>query len=291
MSEIRGRDRWAWWHVLLIGLAMAAAIAACADAWRDIFEIADRDEEQSHTYLAPIIAVWMVWARRIRFRNLVPRGSVTGLMVIVLGALMCHFGYAHSFDIAWHGGAVVVLSGAVIAVTGRHFLFAFLSAFAVLAFMIPVPGQVRQMIAMPLQTWTAGATQAVLETLGVDVERTGNVLIVNNQLIAVAEACNGLRMVWALILVTYAFAFSIPLRPMVRGTLLVLSPFVALLCNIIRLVPTAALYGYADTNVANYFHDISGWVMLPVAFVGLLITIRLLRWALVPVGRFNLAYQ
>jgi exosortase/archaeosortase family protein len=119
----------------------------------------------------------------------------------------------------------------------------------------------------------------------------GNVLIVNGQQIAVAEACNGLRMVWGLILVTYAFAFSIPLRPLTRTVLLVLSPFVALLCNIIRLVPTAALYGYADRELADQFHDISGWVMLPIAFIGLLITIRLLRWALVPVGRFNLAYQ
>lgn len=291
MSEIRSREQWRWWHVALILLAMGASVFACLDAWGDIFFIARRDEEQSHIFLAPIIAVWMAWARRIRLRNVWPRGSAAGLACVCLGALISHVGYRTSVDIAWHGGAIMVMAASVVAIAGRHFFFAFLPAFAVLAFMIPVPGTIRQMIAIPLQDWTASATLIILETFGVEVERTGNVLIVNGQQIAVAEACNGLRMVWALILVTYAFAFSIPLRPLTRTVLLVLSPVVALVCNIVRLVPTAALYGFADRELADHFHDISGWVMLPIAFIGLLVTIRLLRWALVPVGRFNLAYQ
>ena len=291
MIESRARDRWEWWHIALVLVVTAASIAACADAWRDMIFIADRDEEQSHIFLAPIIAIWMAWARRIRLRKITPRGSVVGLLLVGVGAIVSHLGFIYSVDVAWHAGAVLVLVAAVLAVTGRHFFFAFIASFAVLAFMVPVPGLIRQTIALPLQNWTAVATQVVLETLGVEVDRVGNVLIVNSEQIAVAEACNGLRMVWALILVTYAFAFSIPLRPLTRGVLLILSPFVALFCNIVRLVPTAALYGYASREAADKFHDISGWLMLPLAFIGLLITIRLLRWALVPVGRFNLAYQ
>lgn len=291
MIETRARVRWQWWHVALVLVVIAASVAACADAWQDIYFIADRDEEQSHIFLAPIIAIWMAWARRIRLRNITPRGSLGGLLFIVLGAVISNLGFLYSVDVAWHAGAVLVMAASIVAVTGRHLFFAFLPAFVVLAFLVPVPGLVRQTIALPLQNWTAVATQVVLETLGVEVERSGNVLMVNSQQIAVAEACNGLRMVWALILVTYAFAFSIPLRPLTRAVLLILSPFVALFCNIVRLVPTAALYGYASRDTADKFHDISGWLMLPLAFIGLLVGIRLLRWALVPVGRFNLAYQ
>lgn len=291
MSRFHIRERWRWWHIVLTALVMAVAVMACGDAWADIRFIAERDEEQSHIFLAPIIAIWMAWVRRARLRGLSPRGSAGALLLVLVGAAASHLGYLYSVDVAWHGGAVMVMVASVIAITGRHLFFAFLPAFAVLAFLIPVPGAIRQAIALPLQNWTAVVTQAVLETIGVEVERTGNVLIVNNQQIAVAEACNGLRMVWALILVTYAFAFSIPLRPLTRAILLGLSPIVALLCNIIRLVPTAALYGYANREIANDFHDLSGWIMLPLAFLGLLVGIRLLRWALVPVGRFNLAYQ
>jgi exosortase len=269
----------------------AAAIFAGFDAWSDIWFVATRDEEQSHIMLAPIVGVWMAWARRIRLRKLNPQASVVGLALIVIGAIASHQGFRHAVDIAWHGGAVLMLVGAILAVFGRHIAFAVLPAFLVLVFLIPVPGAVRQTVSMPLQTATAYLTQMTLEVIGFDVERTGNMLVVQGHQIAVAEACNGMRMVWALVLVAYAFAMSIPLRNSVRLTILLLSPILALTCNVIRLVPTALLYGYGDHDVADSFHDISGWLMIPIAFCGLLGVIRLLRWAAVPVARFNLAYQ
>jgi hypothetical protein len=51
------------------------------------------------------------------------------------------------------------------------------------------------------------------------------------------------------------------------------------------------MYGYWPESLANDFHSISGWVMLPVAFLILLGIIRVLRWALVPVAIFTLAYD
>jgi exosortase/archaeosortase family protein len=131
----------------------------------------------------------------------------------------------------------------------------------------------------------------VLETFGVPIERSMNLLTINGQDVAVAEACNGMRMVLALILVSYAFAFSIPLRWYARTLVLVMSPVAALGCNVIRLLPTVVLYGYADESLADSFHDISGWLMVPLAFCALLGLFALLRWALIPVTRFTLAYQ
>lgn len=276
---------------VLAAVLAGAAIFAGLDAWSDIWFVATRDEEQSHILLAPIVAVWMAWARRIRLRKLNPHASAVGLALVVVGAVTSHQGFRHAVDVAWHGGAVLMLVGAILTVLGRHITFAILPAFLVLVFLIPVPGTVRQSMAMPLQTATAYLTQMTLEVIGFEVERTGNVLVVQGHQIAVAEACNGMRMVWALILVAYAFAMSIPLRNSVRFVILVLSPILALTCNVIRLVPTALLYGYGDHDIADQFHDISGWLMIPVAFCGLLGVIRLLRWAIVPVARFNLAYQ
>jgi exosortase len=276
---------------VLAGLLALGALFAGLDAWGDIWFVATRDEEQSHILLAPVVGIWMAWARRIRLRKLHPQASAVGLTLILVGAVVSHQGFRHAVDLAWHGGAVLMLIGALLTVLGRHIVFALLPAFLVLVFLVPVPGTVRQAMAMPLQTATAWLTQMTLEVLGFEIERTGNVLVVQGQQIAVAEACNGMRMVWALILVAYAFAMSIPLRNGVRLTILLLSPILALTCNVIRLVPTALLYGYGDHDVADKFHDISGWLMIPIAFCGLLGVLRLLRWAAVPVTRFNLSYQ
>jgi len=71
--------------------------------------------------------------------------------------------------------------------------------------------------------------------------------------VTVAEACNGMRMVFALVLVSYAFAFSMPLRNGVRLVVLAASPLAAIVCNVIRLIPTIWLYGNARREVAGTF--------------------------------------
>jgi exosortase/archaeosortase family protein len=95
-------------------------------------------------------------------------------------------------------------------------------------------------------------------------------------------------MVFALILVCYLFAFVNPLRGYVRFMLLVLSPVVAAVCNIIRLVPTIWVYGSFPKQFAENFHDATGWVMLIAAFLTMVGFLRLLRWAMLPVTHFRL---
>jgi exosortase len=166
-----------------------------------------------------------------------------------------------------------------------------LPAFFVLLFIIPVPGRIRQQIALPLQAATAEVTRQVFEVFAVPVERSGNTLNINGKDVAIAEACNGMRMTFALGLVSYAFAFGNPLRNYVRFIVVALSPVFAILCNVVRLLPTVWIYGNHSENLGNYFHDVSGWVMLFVAFLMLMGVMRLLRWALVPVTKFTLAYD
>jgi exosortase len=282
---------WTPWHALGALLLGAFGFWATWPAWRDIVFIAKNDEEASHIFLVPIVAAWMVWVRRFRLRNCPPAGAMIGPPIVALGWLASVYGYNHAVQAAWHAGAVAVVVGCVLSVLGKNVLFRFLPAFAVLVFLVPVPGSIRQAIAVPLQTATAATTQAIMEIFGVAVERSGNMLTINGHDVTVAEACNGMRMVFALVLVSYAFAFSMPLRNGVRLVVLAASPLAAIVCNVIRLIPTIWLYGNAPREVAGTFHDASGWVMLPIAFVLLLGVVRALRWALIPVARFNLAYH
>ena len=283
---------WRPWHAAMLVALVVAAYLAAAPAWRDIWMIASLDEEASHIYLVPVVALWMAWVRRLRLRFCPPAGQMIGPPIVALGWLAYTYGYNHAVQSLWHGGAVVVMVGCILSVLGKNVLFRLFPAFAVLVFLIPVPGTLRQQIAVPLQTATAASAQAVLEVIGIPVERSGNLLSINGQEVAVAEACNGMRMVFALVLVSYAFAYSMPLRTSVRLLVLLASPLAAIFCNVVRLVPTVWLYGYAKSHsTADQFHDFSGWIMLPLAFLLLLGIVRLLRWALIPVARFNLAYQ
>jgi len=282
---------WTVWHLVAAVVMAAIGVWATWTAWSDILFIASKDEEASHIFLVPIVAAWMVWARRTRLRYCRPAGTIVGPLIVGLGWVASVLGFNHSMQAVWHAGAVAVVVGCVLSVLGSSVLFRFFPAFAVLVFLVPVPASIRHAIAVPLQTATAVVTQGLMEILGLAVERSGNMLTINKTDVTVAEACNGMRMVFALVLVSYAFAYSMPLRNSVRLLVLAASPLAAIACNVIRLIPTVYLYGYADKPLAKTFHDFSGWIMLPVAFFMLLGIMRLLRWALVPVAKFNLAYQ
>jgi exosortase len=274
------------------GAALALlGVLATWQAWVDIVTFALRDEEASHILLVPLVVAWLAWVRRGRLRQAPPAWQWGGPAAVLLGWVAYNVGDTNLWQSVWHLGAILIVVGCALTVWGLPLLWKMLPAFAALLFLIPIPNRVRQQIAIPLQTASAQVTQHVFEFCGLDIDRSGNVLSVNGTDVAIAEACNGLRMTFALVLVSYAFAFGNPLRNYVRLTVVALSPLSAILCNVIRLVPTVWIYGRFSERVGDQFHAVSGWVMLFVAFLILMGVMRLLRWALFPVSRYTLAYD
>src|SRR4051794_31425602 len=284
-------DRLTKWHVGAAMVMGALGVFATFDAWHDIYTLASKDEEYSHIFLVPVVALAMVYFRRMRMRHCRPSGAIIGVFLVACGWAATTYGFHHAHQALWHLGAVVVVLGCILSVLGKNVILRFFPAIAVLIFLVPVPGRIRQQIALPLQTWTTRAAQTGLEICGIETEVSGNTLSINGKPVTVAEACNGLRMVFPLILVSYAFSFALPLRNSVRFLMLLASPLVAIFCNVIRTLPTIWLYGKygPHASLPNTFHEYAGWPMLLVSFLLLLGIIKLLKWTMLPVTRYPLA--
>lgn len=284
------RRGWTARDLVLAFALVALAVYATWGAWWDIYDIAARDEEHSHAFLVPVVAAWLLWVRRERLRGYAPTGTWLGPVVVAIGWAVHRYGDANLVQTLWHAGAILVVTGAFLTVAGAGFLVRCFPAFLALCFLVPVPSMVRQAVSIPLQGATAEVTRVVLETFGASVERTGNTLRINHQDVLIAEACNGLRMVFALVLVSYTFAFGSPLRGGFRALVVFASPVTAIAFNVIRLVPTVWAFGALPASAAATLHDVSGWLMLPFAFLTLIIVLRMLRWAQVPITPFVLAH-
>jgi exosortase len=269
---------------------MAIGVWATRDAWADIVQIAWHDDEQSHILLVTVVAAWLLWVRRERLRHYVPSATWVGPALVAAGWLLNRLGDSYNILSFWHFGAILVVVGGFLSLAGGGMIVRFLPVFLTLCFLVPVPGRVRQNVAIPLQTATAHVTQHVLETLGVSVERLGNTLRINHQDVLIAEACNGLRMAVALVMVSFAFAYGVQLRNATRVLVVLASPITAIAFNVVRLVPLIWAYGFLPTHVAETLHDVSGWLMLPCAFLALLGVMRLLRWAQIPITPYVLSY-
>lgn len=287
------RPRRAWrlrYYVLLIAL-IGAELWINRQPLLDMLNIGLRDTEQSHIFLAPVVAVWLLWLRRSRLQYVLFQPSLWGCAFVAVGWLLSWWGFATNHQLAWHAGALVGLIGALLTMTGMVPLYRLGPVFLVLLFMLPIPARVHHQIAYPLQELAANVTHGVLQTIGVSSLKSGNVLVINGERVAIGEACNGMRMVFALALVVFAFAFGSPLKTGTRIVLLILSPVIAILCNVIRLVPTSVIFGYGGLDTARNFHDLAGWVMLPVALLMLSGILKAIQWLEFPVTEYRLASQ
>jgi exosortase len=277
------RGVWTTGRLAWLGVLLALAVLAALPSWLDIAGLAVRSAEHSHMLLVIPVALMLLWQRRERLALVAPRYSLWGAAIAFLGVGMDFAGFALQVDVLKDAGLVVMLVAAVVAVTGWRWPLAAAPAFGALLFLVPVPGRIRQAIAVPLQNVSASITEGFMDLIRQPIERAGNVLTINGVDVAVADACNGMRMVVALALVAYAFVFSMPLRPWVRIALLAASPLIALLANVVRLAPTVLFYGHANKELADFAHDVSGWAVLIFALGVLWGSVALLRWLEFPI--------
>jgi exosortase len=253
----------------------------------DIFDGATRNSENSYVLLVPLLATYLAWLRRSRYRLADFTSSAIGVSLVAASWFVFILGIRFDIVILWHMASLIAMVGILATLFGKKIFRDFLPAILILFAMVPIPGSIRTWVSLPLQSVASEVTSTILGIVGVSAIRAGNLIEINGTAVAVGEACNGMRLLVPLGIVIYAFVFSLPLKPGIRMILIVSSVPVALGCNILRLVPTALAYGYLPDQ-AELVHDIGGWMMIPLAIATLLGLLRLVAWLDIPVSRWRL---
>lgn len=275
----------------VLGVLLGGGLIAIAfrDQVTDIVSRAVSGVDFGYVFLSPMVAVYLMLLRRTRIRNLgASPGGWFGIALVVVSFICSSIGEDRSILVLWHAAPLVAMAGLMLAFLGLKRWLALAPGIFVLFAGLPLPGAVRLLVARPLQDFATSVTALVLGLAGVDVQRIGNLIEINGVLVAVGEACNGMRLVLPLAIVIYAFVFSLPLRPRIRLLLVAMSVPVAVACNILRLVPTSLAYGFLE-EWASAIHDVGGWAMIPLAIFMMLGILRALEWLEVPVARLRLA--
>jgi exosortase len=262
-----------------------AAVALLWAYWPTLGEMAQRwghDPQYSHGFLVPLFAVLLLWLRRDRLARGTLRPSWWGLPLLAAGLalrLVGGFFYYVSFDDI---SLLPCIAGLCLVLGGWPAWRWSWPAIAFLAFMIPLPYRVSVMLAGPLQAFATQTSTFCLQTLGFPALAEGNVILLNEVEIGIVEACSGLRM-----LVIF-FALSTGMALLIRRRLadkifIVLSAIpIALVVNIIRITATGILHDTVGSAWANaVFHDLAGWLMMPLALGILALELLLLKRLLI----------
>lgn len=230
------------------------------------------DENYSAGQLVPLAALYLLWIDRKKLAFWTPRPCWWGIGIIILAQLARMFGLIEMYESAERYALVLTIVGLVMLVAGWEIFWRARWILLFLFLMVPLPGQVHNLISGPLQNLATVGAVTTLELIGISVTHEGNVMVLNDSVpVAVAEACSGLRMLTAFVMVGAVLAYVVN-RPRWQKTVLVISSVpVAVVCNLIRLVVTAILFLMISNTVAEtFFHDFAGWTMMPLAFFILL---------------------
>ncbi|MEM7624094.1 MAG: exosortase/archaeosortase family protein [Planctomycetota bacterium] len=247
----------------------ALLVAVFWSAWAELYDLATRHEEYGHILLAPLMAGWLAWLRRERLADALTGPRWPGLGILFVGLALSLVGEHRLIETFWFAGALLAVCGVVVAVTGIGVIRRFAAAWGALLFILPLPGVLRPYVAAPLQTYAAACVDGLYRLAGGHIELQGSVLLIRGVPVAVGEACNGMRMLVALILIVYTAVFTWKLGPRLRLLFIALSPVVALVANVIRLIPAVWGFGHLDAGLAEQIHDASGWAMLVVLLAAL----------------------
>ena len=240
-------------------------------------EAVTKPSDWGHTLLIPAISGYFVWLRRDQLRADPFRPSWWGIMVLLLGMsiyMLSAFGppAVQHHNVRGLGAAVALLGGALAIFGLRSFRFLWFPWAYWLVFGQTISERLLSRVTERLQDWSAIGADILMNTLGIDVERVGNVLTIHfsdgtSHPLNVAEACSGMRTLMAFLAIGVAMA-ALGLNTWWQRAALVIAGIpISLFVNILR-VTSLGLLSIIDPNMsAGEFHSMVGLVWLVPAFL------------------------
>lgn len=261
---------WLPWIAILLGLA-ALYVPTYVDLARGLW----RDEAYAHGPIILAVFAWLVWRRRAALADeMSERAPLAGAATLALGLALYLLGRTQSlavFEVASH---LPVIAGAVLLLRGTEGLRRLAFPILFLAFLVPLPGFVLDVVSVPLKEVVSTAVEWLLVSAAYPVEREGVVLWVGDHQMLIADACSGLNSLYSLFALGLLYAHLTRRKGnfALRTALLLLAIVpVAVAANLVRvLVLVLVTYHFGEDAAKGLIHDFAGMLVFVVAF-GLLL--------------------
>lgn len=235
------------------------------------------DDNYSHGFLIVPIAGYLIWERRTKLTAIVVEPSGWGLVLLVasIGVLVAGTLGAELF--LGRVSMLGVIAGSILFLAGWRHLRALLFPLAFLILMIPIPAIIFNQIAFPLQLVASQFGTGVMSLAGVPVLREGNVIVLSNTTLEVAEACSGIRSLISLLTLGIVLGYFADRRITLRVAIALATIPIAIVANGLRVAGTGiAAYYYGPGAAEGFFHSFSGWLVFVAAMTLLVLLQRCL---------------
>jgi len=264
---------WVVWFTILLSLLVllyASVLRLLVAQWWT-------DPNYGHGFFVPLFSGYILWHQRERWTKSEIEPSNFGLLVMLGAVALLFIGSLGAELFTSRFSLLVLIAGIILFLAGWKMLRAVVFPLAFLIFMIPIPVIIYNQITFPLQLIASRLATVWLEVVGVPVLRDGNVLVLSNFSLEVAEACSGIRSLMSLIALAVAYGHLAEPRRWVRYVLVVLMVPSAIVTNAMRIMGAGVLaHKFGPQAAEGFLHQFSGWVV----FLATLVLIFLCHWIL-----------
>jgi len=279
-GRLPGRDRFNP-KTILAFLASALVLTAFIWSYRagllDLWDLWQKSDEYSSGLLVPFLAVYILWARRSDIAQCPVRPSAWGLLAFAGAQTVRFLGLFLMYSSAERLSIVLSIASLALLLFGWQLFKKVSSVLLFLCLMLPLPNLIQYYVGLHLQSYATASAVFCLEAIGYEITREGNVITIGDATVAVAEACNGLRMITAFLVISGLVVLLVKRAWWEKLIILTSSLPIALLCNTVRLTVTAIFFTVLEgEHWEQVFHDFGGYAMMPLALAAIVAELWLL---------------
>ena len=224
------------------------------------------DENASHGLIVAPLAVWLIWSTRARWRAAAVAPNQIGLIVLFGSLAVYAAGMLGAELFLARVSLVGVAAGAVLYIWGWRHLRLVVFPLALFALAVPLPAILLNQVTFPLQLVASRVGEAAISAGGIPVLREGNVLVLADTTLEVAEACSGIRSLVSLVTLAVVAAYFRGGRTAGGVALVLLALPIAVAANAARVAGTGfAAHLWGPSAAEGFFHMFSGWLVFGVA--------------------------
>ena len=248
------------------GAVALVAAAAYARVLLDLVHDWLRDPNYSHGFLIPVVSVYLIWKQRQRLRSMTRSGSNLGLVGILVAVCLLIVGAAAAEVFTQRVSYVVLLVSIVAYLLGWRWARAVAFPLGFLLFAIPLPYVIYYSVTGPMQGLAARCAVLGLRVVGVPAMAQGNIIHLRQTSLEVAEACSGIRSLYAFLALGALLAHSMRIPVWGRCLVFLLTIPLSVAANAVRVWGSGlGAYLIGPQAAEGLVHELFGLVVFAMA--------------------------
>lgn len=255
------------WRLLSVVLLVAAVGFLYRSILSGWLSFVQQDQTYSYALLIPPVAIALAFlkVRGVGWKQFLAdtKGAPLGYLLIAAGCLLLLLGREALLLFVMRFSFLVVLAGVLLASLGWRNLKRLAFPVCLLLFAIPLPATVYLPLSARLQLVSSTLAGHGLDLLGVPALRQGNIIVLPNASLEVAQACSGIHSLFALTATATLAAYLLVEGRRLAQTLIVLSAIpISIIFNALRIIVTGvACYTVSPDAAEGIAHWTTGMVV------------------------------